>query len=118
MNMAIKPLSLALVLSVAGIAAAQQAPPTAPAKSNAQMDAISMANPTSTAAAPTVAAPHSGPRSPSAARAPGTPAAAPKGPGAADRLSLGTATVTGDHEQPKVMYIVPWKSSNIGDLNG
>jgi hypothetical protein len=31
---------------------------------------------------------------------------------------LGTATVTGDREQPKVMYIVPWKRSDIGDLAG
>jgi hypothetical protein len=37
---------------------------------------------------------------------------------AADRLELGTATVTGDREQPKVMYIVPWKKSDIGDLSG
>jgi len=37
---------------------------------------------------------------------------------AADRLELGTATVTGDQEQPKVMYIVPWKKSDIGDLSG
>jgi hypothetical protein len=41
-----------------------------------------------------------------------------KVPGAADRLELGTATVTGDREQPKVMYIVPWKKSDIGDLAG
>jgi hypothetical protein len=39
-------------------------------------------------------------------------------PGATDRLELGTATVTGDREQPKVMYIVPWKRSDIGDLAG
>jgi hypothetical protein len=45
-------------------------------------------------------------------------AAAPKPRGAADRLDLTTATVTGDREQPKVMYIVPWKSSDIGDLSG
>ena len=37
---------------------------------------------------------------------------------AIDRLELGTATVTGDREQPKVMYIVPWKKSDIGDLSG
>jgi hypothetical protein len=48
----------------------------------------------------------------------GSAAAAPKGATAADRLNLNTATVTGDREQPKVMYIVPWKSSNIGDLSG
>lgn len=44
--------------------------------------------------------------------------AAQKAPGAADRVDLGTATVTGDREQPKVMYVVPWKSSDIGDLSG
>jgi hypothetical protein len=49
----------------------------------------------------------------------GTPQKGPeKGPGGTDRLELGTATVTGDREQPKVMYIVPWKKSDIGDLNG
>jgi hypothetical protein len=41
-----------------------------------------------------------------------------KAPGGSDRLELGTATVTGDREQPKVMYIVPWKKSDIGDLAG
>jgi hypothetical protein len=46
------------------------------------------------------------------------PGPAPKGPPSADRLELGTATVTGDREQPKVMYIVPWKKSDIGDLAG
>ena len=43
---------------------------------------------------------------------------AAKAPGTTDRLELGTATVTGDREQPKVMYIVPWKKSDIGDLAG
>jgi hypothetical protein len=51
-----------------------------------------------------------------ATRPPGV--AGQKGPGAADRLQLGTATVTGDREQPKVMYVVPWKRSDIGDLAG
>ena len=37
---------------------------------------------------------------------------------AVDKLQLQTATVTGDREQPKVMYIVPWKRSDIGDLSG
>jgi hypothetical protein len=46
------------------------------------------------------------------------PAGGQKAPGSADRLELGTATVTGDREQPKVMYIVPWKKSDIGDLAG
>jgi hypothetical protein len=51
----------------------------------------------------------------SAARA---PKAAGQKPGGVDRLELNTATVTGDRDQPKVMYIVPWKSSDIGDLSG
>lgn len=37
---------------------------------------------------------------------------------AVDKVQLQTATVTGDREQPKVMYIVPWKRSDIGDLSG
>ncbi|GAC1310398.1 MAG: hypothetical protein NVSMB10_18120 [Steroidobacteraceae bacterium] len=55
------------------------------------------------------------------ADAPAAPRAAPrpKAPTAAsDRLDLNTATVTGDREQPKVMYIVPWKRSDIGELSG
>lgn len=39
-------------------------------------------------------------------------------PAGVDTLELKTATVTGDREQPKVMYIVPWKRSDIGDLSG
>jgi hypothetical protein len=60
------------------------------------------------------------PKPPAAVRGtPGTaPAAGPKGPTKVDRLELSTATVTGDREQPKVMYIVPWKRSDIGDLEG
>jgi hypothetical protein len=53
---------------------------------------------------------------PAAARPPA--GSGQKAPGATDRLELGTATVTGDREQPKVMYIVPWKKSDIGDLAG
>jgi hypothetical protein len=53
---------------------------------------------------------------PAISRPPGV--AGQKGPSASDRLQLGTATVTGDREQPKVMYVVPWKRSDIGDLAG
>jgi len=57
------------------------------------------------------------PATPSPASASRAPSATPKS-GAADRLDLNTATVTGDREQPKVMYIVPWKRADIGDLSG
>ena len=35
-----------------------------------------------------------------------------------DTLNLGTTSVTGSQELPKVLYIVPWKSSDLGDLVG
>jgi hypothetical protein len=57
-------------------------------------------------------------KAPSAAATRPAAAAGQKAPGTTDRLQLGTATVTGDREQPKVMYIVPWKKSDIGDLAG
>lgn len=34
----------------------------------------------------------------------------------ADRLELDTTVVTGNRELPKVLYIVPWKKADIGDL--
>lgn len=33
-----------------------------------------------------------------------------------DRLHLDTTVVTGNRELPKVLYIVPWKRSDLGDL--
>lgn len=35
-----------------------------------------------------------------------------------DTLDLGTTSITGNQELPKVLYIVPWKSSDLGDLTG
>lgn len=35
-----------------------------------------------------------------------------------DRLELESSSVTGNEELPKVMYIVPWKSTDISDLRG
>ena len=49
-------------------------------------------------------------------------AAAPKtGAGAGkahDNLELDTTQITGNRELPKVLYIVPWKRSDLGDLVG
>jgi len=58
------------------------------------------------------------PAAPTQRAAAARPSAAGQKSPAVDRLELGTATVTGDREQPKVMYIVPWKKSDIGDLSG
>jgi hypothetical protein len=35
-----------------------------------------------------------------------------------DRVQLGITDITGNRELPKVLYIVPWKSSELGDLTG
>lgn len=35
-----------------------------------------------------------------------------------DRLELGTTSITGNQELPKVMYVVPWKKAELGDLSG
>jgi len=87
------------------------AAPTPPAAATPQSDAGEpRANTSSTPAAART------PAAPTAARPPA--GAVQKNPGATDKLELGTATVTGDREQPKVMYIVPWKKSDIGDLAG
>jgi hypothetical protein len=37
-------------------------------------------------------------------------------PRRSDRLNLDTTVVTGNRELPKVLYIVPWKKADIGDL--
>ena len=44
--------------------------------------------------------------------------ATPRAKNASDRVDLDPTTVTGNQELPKVMYIVPWKRSDIGDLGG
>jgi len=129
-------------ICICGAAAAQQTPPPAPPnpKATAQSEAgepradtsdAAAAGPASAPAAASSAAPAPAPAAPAlapaasapaptAGRAPATGRAAPVPARTAqpktDRLELGTATVTGDREQPKVMYIVPWKKSDIGDL--
>jgi hypothetical protein len=41
----------------------------------------------------------------------------PRGKGQ-DRLELDTTQITGNRELPKVLYIVPWKRADLGDLVG
>jgi hypothetical protein len=56
------------------------------------------------------------------AKAP-TPGAAPAAvraakPAAQDRLELQATQITGNRELPRVMYVVPWKRPDPGDLSG
>jgi hypothetical protein len=84
------------------------------ATATAPADAPSSAPPTSTAAPAAASAPAS------AARTPGKSAPAAKTAGAkgADRIELDTTDITGNRELPKVLYIVPWKRSDLGDIVG
>lgn len=133
MNTATKILSVAALCCAAGAAPAQQTVPQ-PKPDNAQAEAgeprADTSNPSPSpapVAGPAKDAAAASARAASAKAAPAkaassVPAASVAAHGAtaakADRLDLGTATVTGDREQPKVMYIVPWKRSDIGDLAG
>jgi hypothetical protein len=142
MNAPPKTLSLIALCCAMNVTHAQQpAPPTAPTDSVAPADTPApvpapaakppKATPQSEAGEPRAntsrpasaqseaGEPRANTSKPAAAAASrATPAAGQKVAGSTDRLELGTATVTGDREQPKVMYIVPWKRSDIGDLAG
>ena len=54
---------------------------------------------------------------PSSAAPAGQPAT--RGAGRAqDRLELDATQITGNSELPRVLYVVPWKRSDLGDLTG
>jgi hypothetical protein len=52
------------------------------------------------------------------AASPATAGKTARGGKAIDRLDLDTTQITGNKELPKVMYVVPWKHSDLGDLTG
>jgi hypothetical protein len=81
----------------------------ATASANAQENKPLQAEPTAVSAVEKPVAPPSNPE---------TEAEAPRQrkPAQADRLDLDTTVVTGNRELPKVLYIVPWKKAEIGDL--
>jgi hypothetical protein len=69
---------------------------------------------------PSVPAAASKPEVPAAAPNPSASAAASgaRATGPAARLDLGTTSITGNQELPKVLYIVPWKRSDLGEVVG
>jgi hypothetical protein len=93
-------------------AATTTAPTTAPSGAPSAAPATSTGSAPATGRAPAARASSAG-----GTAAPGG-GSGQKSASKIDRLDLSTATVTGDREQPKVMYIVPWKRSDIGDLAG
>jgi hypothetical protein len=46
------------------------------------------------------------------------PGGQPPARGSADRIQLEATQITGNAELPRVMYVVPWKRPELGDLNG
>jgi hypothetical protein len=126
MNALLRVSSLIMLCGTMSVTHAQQpAPPDAPAGTPAPTAQSEAGEPRANTSKASTAQSEAGdprantsrPAVPAASRAT-TAAGQKKVPGATDRLELGTATVTGDREQPKVMYIVPWKKSDIGDLAG
>lgn len=77
---------------------------------------VALATPPAAPTVTPVATPVS-PTPPAPAPAQGTAAERPA-PRVMDSLDLGTTSITGNAELPKVLYIVPWKKSDLGDLVG
>ena len=120
------PAALLLGMLALGVAGAQTAPagsqPASPARDMPRPSELEPAVDTTRAPPPAPPAPASGTQAPAPQGAAGadsrqeTPAAKRgKGP---DRLQLDTTEITGNRELPKVLYIVPWKRSDLGDLTG
>jgi len=123
-----KLLFLALLL-LAGAALAQT---PAPGPANPPQDAmepgVNTSAPAAKAPAPNAevsmepgvdtSSPAAAPAKPAAtANKPAAKPGAPKG-NAKDRLDLESTQITGNRELPKVLYIVPWRSAEMGDLVG
>lgn len=87
--------------------------PPPPAPGGDKPAAASAAAPPAAAAAPAGAAESSADAAKSTATAKNI-----KGKSGPDRLELGATDVRGNSELPTVMYVVPWKRSDLGDLVG
>ena len=109
---------LVIAMLLLGAAAIAQSPPA--------QDSLEPGVNTSAPAAQPAAPPESNAAKPAARPAAAKPAAATAAtankPGqkgnAKDRLDLESTQITGNRELPKVLYIVPWRSAELGDLVG
>jgi hypothetical protein len=110
-----------LLTTVGVVAGPVQAQTPAPDRGSTAASTPISAAATPGTATPSVEAATPARAAPSDAR-PGTATrrAAPRGRDtrAMDSLELDTTQITGNRELPKVMVVVPWKKSDIGDLVG
>jgi hypothetical protein len=95
-----------LLLTAATAFAAEPA-----AQQKASTDAMPAVDTSAPQAAPAESKPAAQPATQSSAQA-----AAPGKRAQNDRLDLDTTIVTGNRELPKVLYIVPWKKADLGEL--
>jgi len=119
--------TIALTLLAAN-AAAQQSERRAPLADIDDLEpAVDVSEPRVAVAQRPATPPAAAPALPSTPAAVSAPAPAPVQPRAQaerpaprvmDSLDLGTTSITGNAELPKVLYIVPWKKSDLGDLVG
>ena len=116
-----KLLIAALMLLAAAAMAQQPSPPPTDLEPGVNTSAPS-AQPVNPPASPP-AAPARSPAAASGTRPanatannPGAKPGTPKG--AKDRLDLDSTQIIGNRELPKVLYIVPWRSAELGDLVG
>jgi hypothetical protein len=90
--------------------------PKAPASSTPAPDGGASMEPGVNTSAP--AAAPAKPAATSANKPAAKPAATAARGNAKDRLDLDSTQITGNRELPKVLYIVPWRSAELGDLVG
>lgn len=116
----------AFMLLLTLLAAGASAQDVKPVTNQAPPEAATPATPARADPAPASASKPSDPRreagEPRATTSAAAPAEGAKGRArnrnAIDRVDLDTTNITGNRELPKVMYVVPWKHSDIGDLVG
>lgn len=112
--------SIAVLALLAGVAGAQTPPASPPAN-----DLEPGVNTSAPSAQPSRAETPAAPAADAAPTPANTPAATANKPAvparkgnAKDRLDLESTQITGNRELPKVLYIVPWRSAEMGDLVG
>ena len=115
-----KLLLVAMLLLAAAAVAQQPAPPAEDLQPGVDTSAPPSGDTSAPSQAPASAPPAAAKPAPAATSATANkPAARPAARGnAKDRLDLDSTQITGNRELPKVLYIVPWRSAELGDLVG
>ena len=111
---------LAVALLLLAVSALAQSPVNAPPRDSME-PGVNTSAPAAAPAAEPAATPATAPQpaaKPAAKPAPATANKPPAKSTAKDRLDLDSTQITGNRELPKVLYIVPWRSAELGDLVG